>query len=30
LSNTHVDRKHHDKGLVPEVDHSKETVWCSS
>ena len=26
LSNTHVDRKHHDKGLVPEVDHSKETV----
>lgn len=26
LSNTHVDRKHHDKGLVPQVDHSKETV----
>ena len=26
LSNTHVDRKHHDKGLEPEVDHSKETV----
>ena len=26
LSNTHVDRKHHDKGLAPEVDHSKETV----
>ncbi len=26
LSNTHVDRKHHDKGLVPHVDHSKETV----
>lgn len=26
LSNTHVDRKHHDKGLVPDVDHSKETV----
>ncbi|MES2182664.1 MAG: efflux RND transporter permease subunit, partial [Pseudomonadota bacterium] len=23
LSNTHVDRKHHDKGLT---DHSKETV----
>lgn len=26
LSNTHVDRKHHDKGLVPDIDHSKETV----
>ena len=26
LSNTHVDRKHHDKGLVADVDHSKETV----
>jgi multidrug efflux pump len=26
LSNTHVDRKHHDKGLTPEVDHSQETV----
>ena len=26
LSNTHVDRKHHDKGLVPDVDHFKETV----
>ena len=26
LSNTHVDRKHHDKALSPEVDHSKETV----
>jgi len=26
LSNTHVDRKHHDKGLMPEIDHSKEAL----
>ncbi|CAN4272956.1 AcrB Cation/multidrug efflux pump [Methylophilaceae bacterium] len=26
LSNTHVDRKHHDKGLMPEIDHSREAV----